>query len=108
MEKNDYCTGCGQKQTCRDLYEKIGRTTGPNVALSAMIAFLAPIIVFIVSLAGAEKLLESWFEGKLVTFLSFLSGLCVTFMFILVVRIIRGSITKGQYRKGRFDGDHVR
>lgn len=108
MEKNDYCSRCGQKQTCRDLYEKMGRTTGPNVALSAMIAFLAPIIVFIVSLAGAEKLLESWFEGKVLTFLSFLTALCITFIFIVVVRVIRSSTTKDPCRKGRFDGDNVR
>lgn len=92
MDRNDSCSGCGQKKTCRDVYGRMGKTKGPNVAFKAMLAFLLPILVFILSLAGAEKLLERRFEGGMLTVLSFLSAFGVTFLLVLVIRAFRGPV----------------
>jgi hypothetical protein len=106
MDRNDPCSGCGQKKTCRDVYDKIGKTKGPNVALKAIVAFLLPLFVFIVSLAGAEKLLEGRFEGGMLSFLSFLLAFGVTFLLVLVIRAFRGPVHNNQCGKGKFhDGD---
>ena len=89
MKKDDYCSGCGQKDTCRQAYEKMGNVDSPNVTVGVLVAFLVPIAVFIGSLAGFQQLFEGWLEEKTSTLLGFLAALSVTFVTILVIRFIR-------------------
>lgn len=88
---NDYCSGCGQKDTCRLAYEKMGRAEGPNVAWKAIVAFAVPILVFILSLAGADLLFRDWIEGRLLTIADFLAAVLVTFAVVLAIRALRHS-----------------
>ena len=83
------CSQCGQKDRCSQLYEKMGKTEGPNVAWKAIVAFLTPILVFILSLVAVDKLLQNQFEGKMLTVLSFLTALLVTLIVIFLTRAIR-------------------
>ena len=101
MKPKDTCSGCGQKQTCRGAYEKIGKSTAPNVTWKVIVAFVLPIAVFVLSLAGATKLLAGHFEDRIVTLLSFLSALIITFVFVCVVRAIQGPISKDICDKGK-------
>ena len=89
MKKDDTCSGCGQKDTCRQAYEKIGKVDSPNVTLKVLVAFLVPIGVLIGALAGFQHLLEGRLEEKSATLLSFLAALSVTFLTILLIRFIR-------------------
>ena len=73
MKKDDYCSGCGQKDTCRLVYEKLGKVVGPNLAAKAIVAFLVPIGVFVGSLAAVQQLLCGRFEGN-TRFSQFFSG----------------------------------
>ena len=83
---NDYCSSCGQKDTCRQAYEKMGRAEGPNVAWKAILAFAAPILVFILSLSGAELLLRGRIEGAVLTIADFLAAVLATLAFMLTIR----------------------
>ncbi|MHC4325388.1 MAG: SoxR reducing system RseC family protein [Planctomycetota bacterium] len=67
----------------------MGNESGSSVALKAVLAFLLPLIVFIVSLAAAERLLVRAIniEGAQ-TALSLLLALLVTFMCIFITRIL--------------------
>ena len=90
MDKDtNNCSGCSQKDRCSQLYETLGKTQGPNVSRKAILAFLTPILVFILSLAGAEGLLRNRFEGKMLTVISFLAALGVTLIVIFLIRAIR-------------------
>ena len=100
MKLNDTCSGCGQKQTCRGAYEKIGKSEAPNVAWKAVVAFVLPIIVFIGALAGAQRLLAGRLEDRLLTLVSFLLALFVTLVFLCVVRAIQGPVNKDVCDKG--------
>lgn len=90
MKTDDTCSGCGQKETCRQAYEKMGKAEGPNVAWKAIVAFLVPIAVFIGVLAGSQQLLDGRLEGRGLTMISFLLAACVTLLVVFVIRAVSG------------------
>jgi hypothetical protein len=51
------CKNCGQKESCREAFEKLGSSKTSLVLLKAVQAFLLPLVFFIAALAAAEKLL---------------------------------------------------
>jgi len=90
MKTDDTCSGCGQKETCRLAYEKMGRAEGPNVAWKAIVAFLVPIAVFISVLAGSQQLLQGRFEENMLILASFILALCITLLVVFVIRALSG------------------
>jgi hypothetical protein len=94
MKKKDACSGCSQKDTCRQAYEKIGKADGPNVAPTAIVAFLVPIAVFIGTAALSQHLLKERFEGVSLTLISFFLALSVTVAVVYAIRGIRGLLKK--------------
>lgn len=96
MKSDDYCSGCGQKDTCKSAYDKMGKASGPNVAWKAIVAFLVPIAVFIGVLAGSQRLLEGRLEGHGLTMISFLVAVCVTLLVVFVIRAV-GRPTKKEH-----------
>jgi len=90
MARKVFCQDCTQKRDCQGIYEQLGGTPGPSVTLNVILAFLLPLLVFIVSLAVFEKVLAGTFNtGRLQTVVSFLLALLVTFACILITRVIR-------------------
>jgi len=55
MTSGKFCQDCIQKHDCKRIYEQLGDSQGPSVALKAILAFLLPLMVFIVSLAVFER-----------------------------------------------------
>lgn len=83
------CSQCGQKDRCSQLYERLGHAGGPTVAWKVTAAFLVPILVFIGSLAGANRLLQDNFEGRTLPLITFLAALGITLLVIVFIRAIR-------------------
>ena len=77
------CGSCCQRHDCGGIYGKLGRSEGPSVTLRVVIAFLSPILVFILSLAAAEKAV-GLFGGRaeLRTGLGLFAALGATFLWI--------------------------
>ena len=94
MKNKDACSGCSQRDTCRQAYEKIGKADGPNVTPMVIVAFLVPIAIFIGTVALSQQLLKERFEGVLLTIVSFFLALSVTLVVIFVIRVIRGLLNK--------------
>jgi hypothetical protein len=61
MAQPNHCDGCSQADRCQEAYRRLGCTDGPNVTLTALVAFLLPILVFAGSLGG----LNWWLEGRI-------------------------------------------
>ncbi len=101
MKRDDYCSGCSQKDTCRQAYEKLGKAQGPNVALKVIVAFLVPIGVFIGGLAGIQRLLRGRFEEKMLILVRFLLALCLTMLVVCVIRAFNGSFNKEEHCEKR-------
>jgi len=64
MQDNQNCSGCIHKNDCQEVYEKLGQVQGPSVALKAVIAFLVPIVIFIVVLALSGHIFSGIFEKE--------------------------------------------
>ena len=92
MHKQDFCESCDQKHDCREVYRQLGKAEGPSVALKVVVAFLLPMVVFIVVLIASEKILAGMIETKeLRIAVDFLLALSITFVCILIIRAINKS-----------------
>ena len=89
MASQRICKDCIQKHDCRRIYEQLGDSPGPSVALKAILAFLLPLMVFIVTLAVFERVLAGAISTEqMQTVLSFVLALLVTFVCVLITRVI--------------------
>ncbi len=86
MDEQESCQGCDQEHNCQKVYEKLGNAGGSSVALKAVVAFLLPMMVFIVSLAIFDKILSRFeIAGELRVVVSMVGSLLVTVVLVLVV-----------------------
>ena len=89
------CEGCRQRQDCREIYGKLGGAEGASITLSVVIAFLAPIVIFVVCLAVVE-----WAAGlftarvELQTAFGLVSAVAATLAWVLVAGRINRRISK--------------
>ena len=105
MVEEKFCSKCVQKHDCKAVYEHIGRSGGPSVAVGVFKAFLLPICVLIVSLAFFEELLFSVIsDEKTRTTMSFLLALGLSFIFVVIVKSL-GSLSRGAKDGRVLEGD---
>lgn len=89
MIEQEFCDNCNQKHNCGSIYQQLGNTNGPSVAVKVVVALLLPLVVFIISLAAFEEIFAKTTNSQLLqTILSLLSALFVTFSCILITRVI--------------------
>lgn len=75
------------------MYEQLCKIEGPSIVRKVVLAFLLPLIVFIVSMAIFEKMFSAVIsDGQLQSALSFASALLLTFICILLTRVIGGRL----------------
>ena len=67
----------------------MGDSPGPSVTLKVILAFLLPLMIFIVSLAVFERVLVNTTSTEQIqTALSFVLALLTTFVCVLITRVI--------------------
>jgi hypothetical protein len=89
MTQQKFCQDCDQKHDCRKVYQQLGNVKGPSVISKVIVAFLLPLVVFIVSLAVFQEIFaEAINTEELRTVLSFLIAMLITFVCILIVQAI--------------------
>jgi hypothetical protein len=97
MESQRFCQDCIQKHDCQRIYEQLGDSSGESVTLMVILAFLLPMIVFIVSLAVSDRVLTGVIKTeKLQMALSFLLALLVTSVFVLITRVLNKQFGLGK------------
>jgi hypothetical protein len=89
MDNQKTCKGCGHEHDCQSIYRKLADLQNTSVVLKASLAFLLPILVFIISLAVFGRTLTGimntiWLRITL----GFLFALSVTFVVVLVTKVI--------------------
>jgi len=95
MGDEQFCERCSQRHDCREIYGKLGNAEGPSLTLRVVVAFLLPILVFIVSLGVLEKVLGGLTERAALRTAASLSGaVIVTLAWILAVRVIDRRLAK--------------
>jgi len=89
MDEQKFCKQCSQLRDCKKVYQQLGSTKGPSVAVKVIVAFLLPLLVFIGCLAVFEQIFSKAIETKqLQTPLSLLLALSITFGVILIMKMI--------------------
>lgn len=89
MTEQEFCDNCNQKHNCGSIYHQLGNTNGPSVVVKVVIAFLLPLVVFIFSLAVFQEIFtKTTSSQRILTVLSLVSALLVTFSCVLIVRVI--------------------
>ena len=87
MAEQDFCHTCNQKHDCQKVYQHLGDIEGPSLVVKVLLAFLLPLVVFIVSLAIFERILGGAVNSAAArTVVSFLLALLATFMCILITK----------------------
>jgi hypothetical protein len=89
MTQQELCQQCSQRRDCGQVYGKLGRIEGPSVVKKVVLAFLLPLVVFIASLAVFERMFRAVASvGQTRSALSFASALLLTFICMLLVKVI--------------------
>jgi hypothetical protein len=95
MMEQEQCKNCGSRQNCGTVYKKMGEYKGPSVLGKVVLAFVVPLLVFIVSLVVMDKLLSyAAMAENLKTLLNFGIASGITLAVILVIRFKNGSLGK--------------
>ncbi len=89
MAEPEFCDNCNQKHNCGSIYHQLGNIESPSVVVKVVIAFLLPLVVFIISLAAFQEIFTKTISSqRMQTVLSLVSALLVTFSCILIVKVI--------------------
>jgi chromate transport protein ChrA len=90
MKSMKVCENCGfqdgRKNCCMDIYQRLGRTKGPSVISKVLLAFVLPLLIFIISLILASYILSIFkIEDYTKTLFSFLAALAAVVVFMLLI-----------------------
>jgi len=96
MDEQGFCHTCKQKNDCRNVYRTVGHAESPPVTAKVVLAFLLPLVVFIVSLGVSERMLAEVVQREnVLTAVSFLLALSATFACVVLTRRIRRRCCQG-------------
>ena len=87
MVQKDFCQICGRRNSCQGVYRRLGSLEGPSVTLKVILAFLIPVLVFIVTLAAFEWMLRSLGFDHYSTPLSLVGAAATAFIAVVLIRI---------------------
>jgi hypothetical protein len=94
MEQQHFCQDCHQKDDCQEIYRRLGGSKCPPVFLKVIVAFLLPMVIFIISIAIFDRILtgSGWSflhsSQSLQTVATFFMALITTVVFILFEKLL--------------------
>jgi len=94
MVEQKNCQDCRQNRDCRNVYQQLGEIQSRSVVVKVIVAFLLPLLVFIIALAVFDKILSGFeMTADLRTVFGAAASLLVTFICILIVRVVNRRIS---------------
>ena len=85
MTDKEDCSDCAGAHDCKAIYEQMGKAQGPSVVKKVIVAFLLPIIVFVVCLVVLDKKLVAITGNEhLRILLGVLFAGLVSFVYVLI------------------------
>lgn len=97
MTQQELCQQCNQRQDCGQVYEQLGKIEGPSIVRKVVLAFLLPLVVFIVSLAVFERMFSGLtIAGQVQSALSFAAALSLAFVCIFLTKVIDRRFGQGK------------
>ncbi len=99
MTDEEYCSKCVWAHDCKVVYEQMGKAHGPSVVKKVIVAFLLPVIVFVVCLVVLDKKLVAVTGNEhLRILLGVLFAGLVSFVYVLIAGRMSSRWDRGQHR----------
>jgi len=86
--QRESCQGCSQAHDCKKIYQQLGRTEGPSVARSVVIAFALPITVFVTGLGLCQWLLAGRVEQPAQSAIAVIPATAVTIAMVWALNLV--------------------
>jgi hypothetical protein len=84
------CQSCGMKDSCKEVYKKLGESDAPNVLTKVIMAFLLPLILFIFSIVVGERLLiEKLKDAKEVNIIAFALAIAIVLLYVFTLKLLK-------------------
>lgn len=84
------CRSCAMKDRCSQVYQTLGESKVPNVLGKVVLAFLLPLILFIISVVAAERLLtDRLINPAAGSLISFVAAAAVVTIYLIILKIWR-------------------
>ncbi len=97
MSEKQFCQKCSERQSCQQVYQRLGEAQGPLVVRRALLAFLLPMMVFIVVLVVSERLLAEVIVPEALRILtSIIIALSVTSVCMLIIKVVTRRLGEGK------------
>jgi len=92
-----HCDNCGQKESCKTIYGKLGDSKLPPVLLNVVIALLLPLIFFISTIVAAEKFFFEKITNSLWRNLfSLAAAIVVVGLYLLILKLCSNIFRKNR------------
>ena len=89
MEAHQHLTACLGRGHCQDIYARLGNAKAPSVTLPALVAFAAPIFVFIDALLGFEFAMRHVIGSANIRMLAgFVPALMLAALVVLAIKVV--------------------
>jgi hypothetical protein len=83
-----HCDSCGQKDSCKTIYGKLGNSKLPPVLLNVVLALLLPLIFFVGTIVAAEKFFFEKIANSLWrNVLSLFAAIVVVGLYIAILKL---------------------
>ena len=90
MNELKKCEGCGKRDHCDHVYGDLGKSKSPPVAGKIMLAFVMPLLFFIIVLVFGISLLQPFFESEDVACaVAFFIAVAAVLFMIVAIRFIK-------------------
>jgi uncharacterized membrane-anchored protein len=84
-----HCDGFGHKDTCKEVYQIVGQSQGPNITWKAIQAFVLPVAAFVCAAGIAQPWLKNKIDNpKLLTVALLSMGMVAAAVTILGIRYL--------------------
>ena len=83
MTHQQQCNGCEHSNTCATIYRQLGQSDAPPVASKVFIAFVLPILSFVIMLALVEGILNGRIDPQLAQLTGFFMAIVVSLLVVI-------------------------
>jgi uncharacterized protein YqhQ len=94
MVQHEPCDSCSHADDCKRVYQQLGHTQSPSIALKVVVAFVLPVVVFTVALGLLTWQLQEVATKTYQSLLACVLALVVTAVFMGLVRLITTRLHK--------------
>ena len=97
MTKSDICNKCGERDNCKKVYQLMADYRGPSVLGRVFLAFVFPLLIFVVSLVVFDSPTAKWTESKeLAIIFNLLISAGLTGVYIIAAMLVLRKLRKNR------------